>query len=378
MFSTRFQVFRAFGIPIYLDLSWFVVALLISWSLADSVFPTSLPGRTASSYWFLGVTTTLGLFCSIVLHELAHALVAQRFLVPIRGITLFIFGGVAEMGEEPPSPRAEFLVAIAGPIASVVVAVLCFASAAILATAESATTVLRFLAGLNLILVVFNMIPAFPLDGGRVLRSFLWSWRRDLRWATRVTSWIGSAFGAVLIALGLYRALFSGDLIGGIWSFMIGMFLRNAAQMSYRHVLIRRALEGEPVARFMKTECVTVPRAIPVSDLVQEYVYRYHFKMFPVVDGDRLLGCVTTRAIKRLPQAEWPNQSVGTILEPCSAENTVAPDADAMSALARMSQGKVSRLMVVEGDRLVGILALKDLLGFLSLKVELEGRESST
>ncbi|MFQ5526413.1 MAG: site-2 protease family protein [Thermoanaerobaculia bacterium] len=373
MFSRRFQVFRAFGIPIFVDLSWFVVALLISWSLADNVLPGRMPGLGIGAYWGLGVAATLGLFVSIVLHELAHALVARRFAVPIRGITLFIFGGVAEMKDEPPSARAEFMVAVAGPLASVVVAVSCFGLSAVLAGIGPGATILSFLAGLNLVLVVFNMIPAFPLDGGRVLRSVLWQWRQDLSWATRVTSSIGSGFGIVLIAFGLYRALFGGDLIGGLWSFMIGMFLRNAAQMSYRQVLIRRALEGEPVARFMITNPVTVPRAIPISDLVREYVYRYHFKMFPVVEGGRLLGCVTTRTVKQLPQSEWQRQSVSSILEPCSPSNTISPEADAMQALATMSKSGASRLMVVDGEQLVGILALKDLLKFLSLKVELEG-----
>lgn len=373
MFVKRFQIFRTFGIPIYLDLSWFVVALLISWSLADNVFPNSLPSQSTATYWTLGIAATLGLFVSIVLHELAHALVAQRFAVPIRGITLFIFGGVAEMEEEPPSARAEFLVAVAGPIASVGVAVACFGFAAIVEGTPTVSTVLNFLAGLNLILVIFNMIPAFPLDGGRVLRSILWHLRKDLPWATRITSWIGSAFGIVLIALGLYRALFGGDLIGGLWSFMIGMFLRNAALMSYRHVVIRKALEGEPVARFMITDPVVVPRSLPIADLVRSYIYKHHFKMFPVVENGKLLGCVTTRTIKQLPQEEWDRQSVSSIVEPCSSGNTIAPDADAMNGLARMSKSGVSRLMVVEGDRLVGILALKDLLRFLSLKVELEG-----
>lgn len=373
MFSRRFQVFRAFGIPIYLDLSWFVVALLISWTLAENVFPNSLPGQSAGTYWSLGVAATLGLFASIVVHELAHALVAQRFNVPIRGITLFIFGGVAEMEEEPPSARAEFMVAIAGPIASVVVGIVFFGLAALAQDVESGATVLSFLAGLNMILMVFNMVPDFPLDGGRVLRSILWQLRKDLPWATRVTSTIGSAFGVVLIALGLYRALFGGDLIGGLWSFMIGVFLRNAAQMSYRQVIIRRALEGEPVARFMITNPITVSRAIPITDLVRDYIYTHHFKMFPVVEDGRLLGCVSTRRIKQLPQSEWDRQSVGSIVEPCSPDNTISPDADAMHALAKMNKSGASRLMVVSDDQLVGILALKDLLKFLALKVELEG-----
>jgi len=377
LFTKRFQVFRAFGIPIYVDVSWFIVALLISWSLADNVFPASLPGRSSTAYWALGIGATLGLFVSILLHELAHALVARRFAVPIRGITLFIFGGVAEMEEEPPSAKAEFLVAIAGPIASVAVGVACFGLAAVVSDGLEVSTALSFIAGLNLLLVVFNMIPAFPLDGGRVLRSILWHFRKDLRWATRVTSSIGSAFGVVLIGLGLYRAIFGGDFIGGLWSFMIGMFLRNAAQMSYRQLLMRRGLEGEPVARFMITDPVTVPRSIPISDLVENYVYKHHFKMFPVVENGKLLGCVSTRTIKELPKEEWSRQSVSSIVDKCSADNTVSPNDDAMRALAKMSKSGASRLMVVEGDRLLGILALKDLLKFLALKIELEGTQSA-
>lgn len=376
MFAKRFQIFRAFGIPIYIDVSWFVVALLISWSLADNLFPSSLPERSAAFYWSLGAATTLALFASIIIHELAHALVARRFAVPIRGITLFIFGGVAEMEKEPPSAQAEFLVAIAGPIASVLVGVATFGLSSVFSNALGASTALSFIAGLNFLLVVFNMIPAFPLDGGRVLRSVLWHFRQDLPWATKVTSSIGSAFGFVLIGVGLYRLVFGRDFIGGLWSFMIGMFLRNAAQMSYRQLMMRRGLEGEPVARFMITDPVTVSRSIPVSDLVESYIYKHHFKMFPVVDDGRLLGCVNTRAVKELPQAEWARQSVGSIIEPCSPDNTVSPNDDAMKALAKMSRSGASRLMVVDGERLMGILALKDLLKFLALKIELEGEQN--
>lgn len=380
MFSYRFDLFRAFGIPIRIDLSWFLVALLITWSLAANVFPQTRAGLSTGLYWVLGALGTLGLFASILVHELAHALVARRYEVPIRGITLFIFGGVAEMEEEPPSPQAEFLVAIAGPLASVLIAVVCFAVASIAGAVGAGgpvTMVLGFLATINLVLVVFNMIPAFPLDGGRVFRSALWHWRQDLRWATRVTSSIGSGFGFLLIGLGIWEFIARQDLIGGLWTFLIGMFLRNAATMSYRQLVMRRALEGEPVSRFMHTDVVTVSRAISVAELVERFIYRYHHKLYPVVDGDRLAGCVSTKNVKELPRPEWSRQSVGAIMEPCSPDNTIAPDTDAMAALALMSRSGASRLMVLEGDRLVGILALKDLLKFLALKVELEGDEES-
>ncbi|MDH3254930.1 MAG: site-2 protease family protein [Acidobacteriota bacterium] len=375
MFTQRFELFRAFGIPIRIDLSWFLIAFLITWSLAENVFPDSLPSATSSTLWILGGVATIGLFASILLHELAHALIARRHQLAIRGITLFIFGGVAELEGEPPDAGAEFRVAIAGPIASVLIGIACIGLTLVIDLLQlpaAAGVVIAFLASINFVLVVFNMIPAFPLDGGRVLRSALWNWKKDLRWATRVTSRIGSGFGMLLIVLGIWQFVARHDLIGGLWTFLIGMFLRNAAHMSYQQLLMRRALEGEPVSRFMHGDPVTVPRALSVADLVEQYVYRHHYKFFPVVDDGRLVGCVTTRSVKELPRSEWQRQSVGSITEECSPSNSIDPSADAMEALARMSREGISRLMVVESGRLVGILALKDMLGFLALKVEME------
>ncbi len=375
MFGRRFDLFKIFGVTIRLDLSWFVIVALITWSLADNFFPSAYAGLSTNTYWGMGIVGALGLFASVLAHELAHALAARRVGLSIRGITLFIFGGVAEMDEEPSSPGAEFVVAIAGPLASVAIGVAGIGAAAVGVEAGwpvPVVGVVSYLAVINLILVAFNMIPAFPLDGGRVFRSLLWHWKKNLRWATRVTSQIGSGFGLVLIGYGVYRVVARGDLFGGMWTFLVGMFLRNAAQMSYRQLLMRRRLEGELVRRFMKPDPVAVPRALSVAELVESFIYRYHFKMFPVVDGDRLLGCVTTRQVKELPREEWARQTVGTITEPCSPSNTVGPDTDALEALATMSREGVSRLLVVENGRLAGIIALKDLLRFLALKVELE------
>jgi Zn-dependent protease len=375
MFGRRIQLFTAFGIPIRIDTSWFVVALLISWTLADSYFPSSYPGHPTATYWAMGIAGALGLFASIIIHELAHALAARQYGLSIRGITLFIFGGVAEMDREPPSAIAEFFVAIAGPIASVFLAVSFLVTGFVWMFAGwpgSVSGVLFYLMFINFVLVVFNMIPAFPLDGGRVLRSALWSWRKDLRWATAVTSRIGSGFGLLLIVFGVLEVIRRQDFIGGMWLFLIGMFLRSAAQGSYRQLTLRQNLEGETVERFMHPDPIAVPRAISVAEVVEQYVYRYHYKLFPVVDDDRLLGCVTTQQIKELPQEEWARQTVGSIATPCSPDNTVGPQTDALEALAMMSRSGASRLMVVEDERLVGIITLKDLLRFLALKVELE------
>jgi Zn-dependent protease len=310
VFGRRIELFRLLGFAVRLDLSWFLVVALISWSLASSVFPPLYPGLTQPVYWLMGLAAALGLFASVVLHELAHALMARRFRLTIRGITLFIFGGVAEMESEPPTAEAEFLIAIAGPAASVVVAVGCLGFGALgplLGLPLPLTGILMHLAGLNLLLVGFNMIPAFPLDGGRVLRSVLWKLKSDLRWATRVTTSIGSGFGMFLILVGIWR-LASRDIVGGLWTLLIGIFLRNAAKIAYRQLMLRRSLTGEPVRRFMRPDPVVVSRAMSVAELVESYVYRYQHKLFPVVDGDRLIGCVTTEAVKSLPQSEWTRQ----------------------------------------------------------------------
>jgi Zn-dependent protease/CBS domain-containing protein len=380
MFGRSFDLFSIFGFKIRLDLSWFVVAVLVTWSLAEGYFPDAAPDLPQATHWVMGVAGALLLFASVVAHELSHALTARRFGLEMRGITLFIFGGVAEMNDEPPSAKAEFWVAIAGPVASVLIAGAFFALQGVGGLPPSVGAVVGYLATINVVLAVFNLVPAFPLDGGRVLRSALWQWRGDLRWATRITSRIGSTFGTLLIVLGVLLLVTGGSesFVNAMWMALIGLFLRSAAQRSYQQLLLRRTLEGEPVSRFMQAEPVTVPRHISVEELVREYVYRHHFKLFPVVDGERLVGCVTTRKIKELPREEWERTSVGVLAADCTEENSIRPDADAMQALARMSGGDVSRLMVVDdAGRLVGILALKDLLAFLSLKIELEGSSGS-
>lgn len=373
MFTKRIKIFELLGFPIYVDLSWFIIVLLITWSLASNAFPAFYEGLATRTYWMMGLAGALGLFVSILLHELGHSVVARRFNVPMKGITLFIFGGVAEMSEEPPSAKAEFFVAIAGPIVSIVIAIVCY-TAGILGGTTLATPVagvLAYLGIINAVVVGFNLIPAFPLDGGRVLRSILWHFKGSLRWATRITSTIGSGFGLFLILLGVLNFV-GGNFVGGMWQVLIGIFLRGAAQMSYQQVLIRRALEGEPIDRFMNTEVITVPSTATLNEVVDDYVYKYHHKMFPVADNGRLLGCITTQEIQRVPRKQWDQQTVGDVAKPCDEENTIQRGSDAMEALSQMQKQETSRLMVVQNGNLEGVLSLKDMLKFIALKVELE------
>lgn len=264
--------------------------------------------------------------------------------------------------------------AIAGPLSSVVLVAVFWLLAQWGQAAgwpPQVYGVLGYLGWINAILVVFNLVPAFPLDGGRVARSIIWAWNKNFRAATRIVTAIGSAFGLLLTGLGILGFVL-GNFIGGIWWFMIGLFLRNAAQMSYQQVLMREALTGEPLRRFMNPDPITVSPSTSVQELVDDYIYRYHYKLYPVVSDGQLLGCVTLTQVKQVPREEWGLRRVSELMKQCDDNNAIDADADAIDALSRMSRGQVSRLMVVKDNKLVGVVSLKDLLRFLSLKMELE------
>jgi len=324
----------------------------------------------------MGIAGALGLFASIIIHELSHSLVARRYGMQMRGITLFIFGGVAEMTDEPPSAKAEFFMAIAGPIVSVIVSAFCgglwFIGFAF-QLPSSLLGVIGYLGLINTALAIFNLIPGFPLDGGRVLRSFLWYLKDDLLWATKIASHLGVAFGTLLFVVGIYY-LISGIVFGGVWWIMIGMFLRSAAQRSYQQQVMRKTLWGQRVFQVMNPNPVTVPPIISIEELVEHYIYQHHYKMFPVVEDARLLGCVTIEQVKHVPRDEWNRQTVRTITQQCQPENTVHPNQDAMSAMTVMLKTGKSRMLVADGDHLIGILALRDMLDLISLKTELDNR----
>lgn len=377
MFGHSVRLFKLFGFEVKIDLSWLILAVLITWTLAKGWFPYTYKNFSTETYWLMGVAGAIGLFLSIVFHELSHSLVARQYGIPMRGITLFIFGGVAEMNDEPPSAKSEFMMAIAGPIASIVIGAIFYViNSAINVTVSSQPTyaVIDYLAYINLILAGFNLVPAFPLDGGRVLRSGLWWWKKNLRWATRISSQIGAAFGIFLIVIGAV-SFFAGNFVGGVWWFLIGMFLHRASRMSYQQLLVRKAIEGENIERFMKTDPVTVSPSMTLEDLVEDYIYKHHYKMFPVVDHEKLVGCVRVDQVKEIPKDQRKAQTVSDIADKCSEDNTVSPKTDAVKVLSKMRQSGNSRLMVVENSHLVGIVSLKDMLSFLSFKIDLEDGE---
>lgn len=375
MFGRRINLFKLLGFQVRIDFSWIIIAVLVAWSLSTGFFPFQFKGLSTGIYWIMGIIGAIGLFFSIIVHEFSHSLVARQYGLQMRGITLFIFGGMAEMPDEPASPRAEFMMAVVGPLSSLVLAgifYVTYLAGAASGIPEPVNGVLAYLALINLILAVFNLVPAFPLDGGRILRSILWGARDNLRWATRISSRIGAAFGIFLIIFGIFNVL-SGNFIGGMWYFLIGLFLQSAANMSYQQLITRRALEGESVRRFMNTDPVTVSPETTIHDLVENYVYRYHYKMFPVISRSNIIeGCVTTKQIKEIPREKWHETRIKDIKIPCDGDNTIQADMDAIQALSLMNRSGKSRLMVTEGEHLAGVISLKDMLKFLSLRVELD------
>lgn len=373
MFGNQIRLFRLAGFDVMIDLSWIFVALLVTWTLATGYFPELYPDLAPLTYWSMGAVGAAGLFLSIILHELSHSLVARRFDIPIKGITLFIFGGVAHMEKEPPTARSELLMAIAGPIASLVLAIVFYLGALAAKSAglgETSSGVASYLALINLMVAVFNMVPAFPLDGGRVYRAWLWGKLGDLSEATRRAAAAGQTFGLILVALGVV-SLLTGNLIGALWWGLIGLFLHSASKGSYAQLQAHVLLEAEPVSRLMTEYPVTVPGGISLRELVNDYVYGSFHESFPVMEGERLVGLVGVSDIRDIDRGEWEGKRVFDVMHPLSARNTVAPEESAEAALRLMRESGHSRLLVVKDGRLRGIVALRDIMRLMELKQSL-------
>ncbi len=368
------RVARIAGIPVGISPLWLVMVGLITWSLGAGYYPSEVDGISAVASYALGLASALLLFLSILAHEFGHALVARRRGVEIEEIDLWLLGGVARMRGRPHSAGDEIRFALAGPAVTAGFS-LVFGGLA-LALPSSAPAALRALvayqAEINLLILGFNLIPAFPLDGGRILRSVLWGATGNVRSATYWTSLLGRLFAALLIAFGVFQ-FFLGNWFGGVWMALIGLFLNSAARSGYEQVVVREALAGAPVRRFMSTEPVAVPPSLDLRHLVDDFVYRHHHRAFPVVADGPLEGRVDTRALAQVPRGEWERHTVGEVMRHDLDALTVSPDADALDALAKFKRNATNRLLVAEGDRLVGIIALKDLLRFLDLRIELEG-----
>ena len=361
---------RIWGIPIGLHISWFLVFGLVTWSLASGYFPQEYSGLPIWAYWLLGALTSILFFGSVLVHELGHSLLALRNGIPVRGITLFIFGGVAQIAQEPRSPGAEFRIAIAGPLASLALAAL-FGGLWLLDQGVSYLAAPSiWLARINLILALFNMIPGFPLDGGRVLRALVWHLTGNLQRATQIAAGSGQVVALGFIGLGVFT-IFGGNFMNGLWLAFIGWFLQNAAASSLAQSGMQRALEGVAVRQAMSRDCARVPSLVPLSQLVEEQVLNGGQRCFFVADNGRLNGLLTLRDISAIPRRKWAFTTTGQAMVPVDRLAQVSPGTPLLAALQMMDDANVAQLPVVENDEIVGTLSREQVLRYVRLRAEL-------
>jgi Zn-dependent protease/CBS domain-containing protein len=362
---------RILGIPIGINYTWFVALWLLTWSLARSYYPTTFPGFPQTTYFTMGLISAVLLFASVLVHELGHAVAARRYGIRTRSIILFLFGGVAQIGREPPTPASELIVAVAGPVTSLGLGGLCWLLGRV--TAGSALgAIIGYLAWINAVLAVFNLVPGFPLDGGRMLRALLWRVFGNLERATRIAARVGQIIALGLIGLGVL-GVFTGNVTGGVWLVLIGWFMDTGAQAGYQQVLLRESLGDVHVGDIMSREVHTVDPNVTLEQLVTDYFLPYKHGGFPVVWGDRLLGIITLHDVKEVPKEHRATSTVREAMTPLARLRTVRPGTSAYDAFTRMAQDAIGRLLVVDDDgELAGILTRSDLLHVLRIRTELE------
>lgn len=368
MFANAVKIFTLNKFDIKVDPSWFLIAALITWSLSRQYFPDALPGADGSVYLTMAVIAMLGLFASLLLHELAHSVVARHLGVPIKSITLFLFGGVAELEAEPSSARVEFWIALAGPAMSLCLAVGFWTLEYISMWSGLPATfveILSYLALVNLVIALFNLLPAFPLDGGRVLRAVLWSRSGDVLRATRSAAQSGAILAYALMALGV-ASLFQGALVAGLWQILIGGFILVAARANYTQQLAKVAFDGQTVGALMTRNPITVSPDLTLSQFVNEIMLHQHVTFVPVLEGDILLGHMDPSVLAGIDRENWANTQIGDVfvgLDQGVMTGAEVPVKDLLEIISNTGQRK---FLVVSDHDLLGVISLSDLTRFLS------------
>ena len=367
------QVARVFGIPIEINYSWVVIFLLITWSLASGYYPLFLPFRQEYVYWVSAGVSSVLLFVSLLLHELSHSLVAINNGIPIKKISLFIFGGVAQMEKEPDTSLVEFKIALAGPACSLVIALFCFVSGFFLeghGISSVALSILFYMGMVNSAIVIFNSIPGFPLDGGRVFRAVLWAFTGDLRSATRIATYFGKMFSYVIMSVGMFF-LYRQEFLNGVWLLVLGLFLHEAAEMSYQQLILKKALVGVQVKNVMSEDVISVPPNLSLDKLVNDYFFKHRHMGFPVVEKGLLKGIITLHDVKEISQDQWPSTCVSQAMTPVRQDLVVCPEADCLESLLQVTKSGLGRLLVVDHGKLVGIITQRGLVKLFEIKTNL-------
>jgi Zn-dependent protease len=371
MMKNSLQLGKILGIPIKLHISWFLVAVLITWTLAAGYFPQEYPGWPALTYWLVGAITAIFFFASVLVHELGHSVLALREQVPVKDITLFIFGGVAKIGREPPTAGAEFRIAIAGPVSSLVLATVFGLLGSAFAGSPISAAPLAYLSRINLLLAVFNMIPGFPLDGGRVLRAALWAYGGSFQNATRWASRAGRVVAYGFILFGVGQILIGNGFLNGLWLVFIGWFLNNAAESSYQQVLLREVLKGVKASSVMTQECATVPGSLSVDQLVEEHVLTGGQRCFFVSDGGNMEGLITLHNLRSVPRERRPGLTSGQVMTRIDGVLQVHPDDDLWNVLQKMDEHDINQVPVMADDKFLGMITRERLLHDIRLRAEL-------
>lgn len=360
---------RIGGVEIKIDPSWSIIALLVGYTFYLAL-GQRFSNRSTGPLVGLAVVMALLFFASVLLHELAHSWLALSRGVEVKGITLFLFGGATEADLDTKKPADELFIAIVGPVTSLILGGLFW-----LIAVASGTTPVGFAAGylgwINGSLAVFNLLPGFPLDGGRVLRSLVWRRTDDLVRATRVAARSGRILGSAIIAIGVFEVFFLGALIGGLWLVAIGWFLSQAASSSFVHLQVRTALQGVPASRLITSDLVGIPAGTTVQDAVDNFFMRHNYNTFPVTTDHRTLGLVGMKAVREVPRERWARVPVDEILEPLSEMCTVGVTDDIGDVVDKLMQGEVGRVVVVHDNEVIGLITPRDVVRWLELTQEL-------
>lgn len=368
------NLLRIHGIQITVDYSWFIIFFLVVYSMAESYFPPAEKFRSTPQYWLMGITAASLFFLSVLAHELAHSLVALRQGIRVHSIRLFIFGGLAQISSEPKSGRNEFLIALAGPATSMAIGLASWFFYVFLLLGGSYQPLAAMalnLAIANFGLALFNMIPGFPLDGGRILRAILWDRWNDLTRATKTVSQIGNAVALSLILLGVVLLFFTQLMIGGLWVVFIGLFMKQSAVGSYQAAVLKEALSGVQIRQIMTENVVAVDWLKSLEELVKDYVYRFQFTSFPVFDRDEFMGMVSLSDVRTVPKELWGFKQVRDVMTPADHVLSLGPTDDATEALSRMASADVGRMPVLEDGHLVGIVSRRDIMNLFKIKSDL-------
>jgi Zn-dependent protease/CBS domain-containing protein len=361
---------RILGIPIGLDYSWFLIFALLTWTMAVGYYPAEFKSWPTAQYWVMGAVTAIMLFVSVLLHELGHSVVAMHYKIPVRSITLFIFGGISQMGTEPTSATAQFWISIAGPAVSFILAALFSLMHSLFSGIAPLLALFKYLVYINIALGLFNLIPGFPLDGGGVFRAIVWRITHNMRRATLIAANVGRFIAYIFIFLGVWQ-IFAGNFVNGLWIAFIGWFLESAARGQVQQLALQDMLAGHKVSQAMNRQYTSLPADTTLQKLVDDHILGSGRRSFMVERGNNVIGLLTLHRIKEVPRSEWPTMTVAQVMIPIEQAKRVRPNTELWAALEDMDRDGVNQLPVMVDGQIQGMLSREDVITFLRTLQEL-------